>query len=81
MATNDPDFSVQIKTANSNVFDANLGQSATVGFMQFNANDAVPTFSGNAQNWGSFSAYNSNSVDTKDIEISFANKQDFSLHS
>lgn len=74
----DPNFSAQIKTVDPNIFDANLGQSATIGFLRLNANDAIPTFSGDAQNWASFTAYNPGE-DVKNIEISFANKQDFSL--
>lgn len=76
----DPLFSAQIDTGDANIVDANLGQSATVGFQQINAIGAVPTLSGDVQAWGSFSgAYNTNGGDIKDIVIYVANEQDFSL--
>jgi hypothetical protein len=76
----DPLFSAQIDTGDANIVDANLGQSATVGFQQINAIGAEPTLSGGVQTWGSFSgAYNPNGGDIKDIIISVANEQDFSL--
>ncbi|MGD0953706.1 MAG: hypothetical protein ABR985_15180 [Methanotrichaceae archaeon] len=76
----DPLFSAQIDTGDANIVDANLGQSTTVGFQQINAIGAVPTLSGDVQTWGSFSgAYNPNGRDIKDIVISVANEQDFSL--
>jgi hypothetical protein len=77
----DPKFSAQIDTEDANIFDANLGQSATVGFLQIGDIGAVPTFSGDAKNWASFGTHNLDSSDIKDIEISVANKQDFSLTS
>jgi hypothetical protein len=76
----DPLFSAQIDTGDANIVDANLGQSATVDFQQISAIGAVPTLSGGVQSWGSFSgAYNPNGGDIKDIMISVANEQDFSL--
>jgi hypothetical protein len=78
----DPFLSAQIDTGDANIVDANLGQSATVGFEQIDAIDAVPALSGDVQTWGSFSgAYNPNDGDIKDIVISVANEQDFSLNS
>lgn len=79
---NDPLFSAQIDTGDAKIVDANLGQSATVGFQQTNAIGSVPTLSGDVKTWGSFSgAYNPNGGNIKDIVISVANEQDFSLTS
>jgi hypothetical protein len=78
-------FSAQIEAEGGNIVDANLGQSATVGFQKIAAIGAVPTMSGGVNNWASFSgAYgltNANGVYSMptDIEASVANEQGFSM--
>ena len=78
-------FSSQIEAEGGFIVDANLGQSATVGFEKIAAIGAVPTMSGGVNNWASFSgAYgltNANGVYSMptDIEASVANEQGFSM--
>jgi hypothetical protein len=81
----DPAFSAQIEAEGGFIVDANLGQSANVGFQKLAAIGAVPTMSGGVNNWASFSgAYGL--TDAKgvysmptDIEASVANEQGFSM--
>jgi hypothetical protein len=81
----DPLFSSQIEAESGFIVDANLGQSANVGFQKMAAIGAVPTMSGGVNNWASFSgAYgltNANGVYSMptDIEASVANEQGFSM--
>jgi len=78
-------FSSQIEAEGGFIVDANLGQSANVGFQKLAAIGAVPTMSGGVNNWASFSgAYGL--TDAKgvysmptDIEASVANEQGFSM--
>lgn len=73
-------FSAQIEAEGAHIVDANLGQSATVGFQKIAAIGAVPTMSGGVNNWASFSgAYGLNGAMPTDIEASVANEQGFSM--
>lgn len=73
-------FSGQIEAEGGYVVDANIGQSATVGFEKINAIGAVPTMSGSVNNWAGFDgAYGLNGAMPTDIEVSVANEQGFAM--